>query len=48
LLKLFRQAPLSAKIGMVIVLLNILAAVFAAVIAPYGESSVVGDVWEVF
>jgi len=48
LLKLFRQAPLSAKIGMVIVLLNILAAVFAPVIAPYGESSVVGDVWEVF
>jgi len=33
---------------MAIVLLNILAAVFAPVIAPYGETSVVGDVWEVF
>jgi len=48
LLKLLRQSPLSAQIGMAIVLLNILAAVFAPVIAPYGETSVVGDVWEVF
>lgn len=33
---------------MAIVLLNILVAIFAPLIAPYGETSVVGDVWESF
>ncbi|MBW2655020.1 MAG: ABC transporter permease [Deltaproteobacteria bacterium] len=31
-----------------IVLLNCLVAIFAPLIAPYGETSVVGDVWESF
>ncbi|WP_022669418.1 ABC transporter permease [Desulfospira joergensenii] len=48
MLKLFQNAPLSAKIGAGIVLFNILIAIFAPLIAPYGETSVVGDVWEVF
>ena len=48
MLKLLRQSPLSARIGMGIVLLNCLVAVFAPLIAPYGETSVVGDVWESF
>ena len=48
MLKLLRISPLSARIGMVIVLLNILVAILAPVIAPYGETSVVGDVWESF
>ena len=47
MLKLLRQSPLSARIGMGIVLLNCLVAIFAPLIAPYGETSVVGDVWEV-
>ncbi|WP_413831468.1 ABC transporter permease [Desulfobacula sp.] len=46
MLKLLRQSPLSARIGMGIVILNILVALFAPLIAPYGETSVVGDVWE--
>ena len=46
MLKLLRQSPLSARIGMAIVTLNILVALFAPLIAPYGETSVVGDVWE--
>jgi peptide/nickel transport system permease protein len=33
---------------MVIVLLNLLIAIFAPLIAPYEETSVVGDVWESF
>jgi peptide/nickel transport system permease protein len=45
-LKLLRQSPISARIGMGIVLLNILVAILAPLIAPYGETSVVGDVWE--
>jgi len=46
MLKLLRQSPLSARIGMGIVLLNILVAILAPLIAPYSETSVVGDVWE--
>lgn len=44
-LKLLRQSPWSARIGMGIVLLNIIAALFAPVIAPYEETEVVGDIW---
>jgi peptide/nickel transport system permease protein len=43
--KLLRQSPLSARIGLAMILVNIVAAVFAPVIAPYGETEVVGDVW---
>ena len=45
LLKLLKKSPISARIGMVIVLLNILAAVFVPIIAPYGETEIVSDVW---
>jgi len=43
--KLLRQSPLSARIGMAIVLINIVAAIFAPLICPYGETEIVGDVW---
>lgn len=45
LLRLLKQAPLSAKIGMFIILINIIVAVFAPLIAPYEEAAKVGDVW---
>ena len=48
MLGLLKKSPLSARIGMGIILLNVLAAVFAPFIAPYGETSIVGDVWEGF
>lgn len=44
--KLLRQAPISARLGIGIVLLNCLVAIFAPILAPYGETSIVGDVWE--
>lgn len=44
--KLLRSAPTAAKIGMLIVLLNCFAALFAPVIAPYGETEIVGSPWE--
>jgi peptide/nickel transport system permease protein len=47
-LVLLKKSPLSARIGMVIVLANFLVALLAPVIAPYGETSVVGNVWESF
>jgi peptide/nickel transport system permease protein len=45
-LSLLRQSPLSARIGLGIVILNCLVAILAPWIAPYSETAVVGDVWE--
>jgi peptide/nickel transport system permease protein len=42
---LMRRAPLSAKVGLAIVALNLLAALLAPLIAPHGETVVVGAVW---
>ena len=44
-IKLLRQSPLSARIGLAMVLINVFAAIFAPVIAPYGETEIVSDVW---
>jgi peptide/nickel transport system permease protein len=41
-----RTAPLSAKIGIGVIVLYIGGAIFAPLLAPYGETQVVGDVWE--
>ncbi len=43
--KLLRQSPLSARIGLAMVVINIFAAIFAPVITPFGETEIVGDVW---
>jgi peptide/nickel transport system permease protein len=43
--KLLRSSPVSARIGLAMVLINIIAAVFTPWIAPYTETEVVGDVW---
>jgi peptide/nickel transport system permease protein len=43
--KLLRKSPIIARIGLSMILLNIAAAILAPVIAPYGETEVVGDVW---
>jgi peptide/nickel transport system permease protein len=47
-IKLLRQSPLSARIGLAMVLINVFAAIFAPVIAPYRETEIVGDVWMPF
>ena len=44
-IKLLRQSPLAARIGLAMVMINVFAAIFAPVIAPYGETEIVGDVW---
>lgn len=43
--KLLRQSPWSARCGLAMVLINIVAAIFAPVVAPYGETEITGDVW---
>lgn len=40
-----RHAPWTAKLGLVIILINVAAVLFAPWIAPYGETSIVGDQW---
>lgn len=42
------QAPLSAQFGMAIIVLYIFVAVFAPVLAPFGETEVVGDSFELW
>ncbi len=44
-LKLMRSAPFSARLGMGMVFVTLLAAILAPIIAPYGETEVAGDVW---
>ena len=45
LIKLLKTSPVSARIGLVFILLGLAVAVFAPVLAPYGESEVVAEVW---
>jgi len=48
MLKMFSKASWSAKVGMIIILVYSSAAVLAPLLAPYGETEVVGEVWEPF
>ncbi|MDP9528702.1 ABC transporter permease [Pseudomonas protegens] len=43
LFKSLRRAPLSARFGLLVILLYVLVALFAPVLAPYGETQVVGE-----
>lgn len=45
LIKLLRTAPWSARIGLCMVLITLIAAIFAPIIAPFGETEMAGDVW---
>ena len=45
-LKLLRKSPFSARIGLAIILINVAACFLAPIICPYGQTEVVGDVWE--
>lgn len=46
LLETTKKIPLSAKIALVILVMNLLIGLFAPIIAPYPEHEVVGKVWE--
>jgi peptide/nickel transport system permease protein len=45
MIQFIKSIPLSAKIGLVVISLNILVSIFAPVLAPYGETKLVGDPW---
>jgi peptide/nickel transport system permease protein len=40
------KAPFAAKLGVAVITLNVLAAIFAPVIAPYSETEIIGQAWE--
>ena len=42
------RMPLSAMVGLAIIVLFIATALLGPFLAPYGEAAVVGDVWEPF
>ena len=44
-IKLYKASPLSARIGMAVIIFGLAVALFAPLLAPYGESEVVSDVW---
>ena len=44
-LQLLKKSPASARIGVIIIALNLLVMILAPVISPYPETEVVGDVW---
>jgi len=46
ILKLLEQAPLSAKFGMAIIVVYVIAAVFAPILAPYPQRAIVGSQFE--
>jgi len=46
MIKLFKRSPLSARIGMLVIAVNLFVCIAAPVIAPYGETEVIGEVWE--
>lgn len=43
----FRTAPLTAWFGMIVILLYIITAIFAPMLAPFGEKEIVGDAFDV-
>ena len=46
MLKLLKKAPPSAIAGLIIIGINLFAFAFAPLISPYGETEIVGNVWE--
>lgn len=45
-MKTFARMPLASKLGFVVVILFAAMAILGPFLAPYGESAIVGDVWE--
>lgn len=43
----FRTAPLTAWFGMIVIALYIITAIFADILAPFGEKEIVGDAFDV-
>lgn len=45
MIKTLKTSPISARIGLTIIVFSLLVALFAPMLAPFGESEIVADVW---
>jgi peptide/nickel transport system permease protein len=45
IIKTLKTSPWSARLGIFMVLVTLVAAIFAPAIAPFGETEIAGDVW---
>ncbi|WP_292192234.1 ABC transporter permease [Mesorhizobium sp.] len=45
-IKFLKHANWSARLGLAVIVINVVCALFAPWVAPYGETEIVGDVWE--
>lgn len=45
-IKLLKHANWSARLGLAVIVFNVVCALFAPWVSPYGETEIVGDVWE--
>ena len=44
--RMLKKAPISAWFGMIVILIYVFVAIFAPIIAPYGEGDVLGDAYQ--
>ncbi len=44
--RIMKRIPLTASFGLFVVLCTLVLCIFAEFIAPYGESEIIGDIWE--
>ncbi len=45
LIKVLKTSPISARFGMIAITISLFVALFAPVLAPFGESEIVAEVW---
>ena len=45
MIKVLKTSPVSARIGLVVIIFSLVVALFAPMLAPYGESESVAEVW---
>lgn len=45
---MWKKSPPSAKLGLIIIVINLLAALIGPTLSPYGETEIIGDVWDPF
>ena len=45
-LKMFREAPWTSRLGLVVIVIYVLVALAAPVLAPFGETEIVGELYE--
>ena len=45
MIKVLKTSPISARFGLIVIAIGLIVALFAPLLAPYGESEIVAEVW---